>query len=147
MVIVEKIASDIGPEALVGKERDVLVLTWEERRRGRRRAVTRNGREVALALPTGSVLSPGSVLAVERDWYLAVEPASEPVLSVFPRDQAEAIRIAFEVGNRHFILALSGDALLVPDDPAMEQLLSRLEVPWERQVAVFDPIGAGHRHA
>lgn len=146
MVIIEKIASDIEPEALAGKERDVLVLTWEERRWGRRRAVTRNGREVVLALPTGSVLSPGSVLAVEKDWYLLVEPAPEPVLAAFPRNQAEALRIAFEVGNRHFSLAQSEGTLLVPDDPAMEQLLSRLGVRWERQVAVFDPIGGGHRH-
>lgn len=136
----------VEPEALAGMERDVLVLTWEERRWGRRRALTRKGREVALALPTGSVLSPGSVLAVEKEWYLVVESAPEPVLAVFPRDQAEAIRIAFEVGNRHFSLAQSKDALLVPDDPAMEQLLSRLGVPWERQVAVFEPIGGGHRH-
>lgn len=146
MVIIEHVMSDVAPEVLAGKERDALVLTWEERRWGRRRAVTRNGREVVLALPTGSVLSPGSVLAIEKDWYLLVEPAPEPVLAAFPRNQAEAIRIAFEVGNRHFSLAQSEETLLVPDDPAMEQLLSRLGVRWERQVAVFDPIGGGHRH-
>jgi urease accessory protein len=138
----------VAPEALAGREQDALVLTWEERRWGRRRAVTRKGREVALALPTGSVMTPGSVLVVEADWYLVVEPALEPVLAVIPGDQTEAIRVAFEVGNRHFSLALDGKALLVPEDPAMEQLLSRLGMPWERRVAVFNPIGGGgHRHA
>ena len=33
------------------------------------------------------------------------------------------MRVAFEVGNRHFTLALDGERLLVPDDPAMGQLL------------------------
>ena len=132
--------------ALAGKERDTLRLAWEERRWTRKRVVTTGGREVALALPTGSVLQAGDIIAVEAAWYLAVEARPEPVLAVFPRDRAEAIRVAFDVGNRHFSLALDGDVLLVPDDTAMEQLLARLGVPWERRVAVYNPIGgAGHR--
>jgi len=54
--------------------------------------------------------------------------------------------VAFEVGNRHFTLAIDGERLLVPDDTAMEQLLTRLDVPWRRDHAVFVPVGAGHRH-
>jgi len=131
---------------LVGLERDVLVLTAEERRWGRRRVTTRAGRALALALPTGSVLVPGDVLHVGSGWYVAVEAAAEPVLAVTPRSREEAIRVAFEVGNRHFTLALDGERLLVPDDPAMDQLLTRLGVGFERRVAVFVPVGPGHRH-
>ena len=131
---------------LKGKERDTLRLTWEERRWGRRRLTTVKGREVALALPTGSVLRAGQILAVEPEWYLEVESAPEPVIAVFPRDHAEALRLAFEVGNRHFSLALEPDALLVPDDPAMEQLLTRLGAKWERRTVIFNPIGAAHAH-
>jgi urease accessory protein len=132
--------------ALAGRERDALLLTAEERRWGRRRVRTRAGRELMLALPTGSVLDPGHVLYVGSDWYVVIEPAPEAVLAVTPRSQEEALRVAFEVGNRHFTLALDGDRLLVPDDTAMEQLLNRLGVPWTRAQAVFAPIGAGHRH-
>jgi urease accessory protein len=108
--------------------------------------VTRQGRELALALPTGSVLAPGEVLHVGRDWYVVVEAAPEAVLAVAPRSPREALRVAFEVGNRHFTLALDGEQLLVPDDPAMVQLLRRLDVPFERTRAVFMPLGVGHRH-
>jgi urease accessory protein len=131
---------------LVRRERDVLVLTAEERRWGRRRAITGGGRELALALPTGSVLAPGDILHVGEDWYVEVEAAVEPVLAVTPRTRDEALRVAFEVGNRHFTLAVEGARLLVPDDPAMEQLLARLGVAFERTRAVFTPIGLGHRH-
>src|SRR5262245_13763832 len=134
-------------EALLGKERDTLRLTWEERRWTRRRLSTTGGREVAVALPTGSVLRPGAIVVVEPDWYLAIEGCSEPVLAVAPRNWAEAVRIAFDVGNRHFPLALDGECLLVPDDSAMEQLLCRLGARWERRPAVFDPVGSGPRHA
>ena len=127
-------------------ERDALVLTAEERRWGRRRVTTRSGRELALALPTGSQLVPGEILHVARDWYVVVEAAAEPVLAVTPRSREEGLRVAFEVGNRHFTLAVDGDRLLVPDDPAMEQLLARLGVDWRRDQALFVPLGAGHRH-
>jgi urease accessory protein len=146
VLIVTAVHLHVDAAALAGKARDVLALTWEERRWTRRRVTTRGGRELALALPTGSVLRPGDVIAVEPGWYLAVEAAPEPVLAVAPRDRAEAIRVAFEVGNRHFALALDGGELLVPDDSAMVQLLDRLGVAWRRCRAVFDPVGAGHRH-
>ena len=131
---------------LARRERDVLVLTAEERRWGRRRVKTAKGRELALALPTGSGLEPGHVLHVGGDYYVVIEAAVEAVLAVAPRSRDEMIRVAFEVGNRHFPVAIDGDRLLVPDDVAMEQLLGRLGVPWKRDRAVFAPIGAGHRH-
>ncbi|HEV8471403.1 MAG TPA: urease accessory protein UreE [Methylomirabilota bacterium] len=128
------------------RERDRLVLTAEERRWGRRRVTTEQGRVLALALPTGSVLTPGDILHVALDWYVVVEAAAETVLAVTPRSREEALRVAFEVGNRHFTLALDGERLLLPDDPAMEQLLGRLDVPFERMESVFIPISGGHRH-
>jgi len=127
-------------------ERDALVLTAEERRWGRRRVTTLAGRTLALALPTGSVLTPGDILHVGPGWYVVIEAAREPVLAVTPRSREEALRIAFEVGNRHFTLAIDGERLLVPDDPAMDQLLGRLGVAFERVQSVFVPVGAGHRH-
>ncbi len=146
MIVIEQAASHVPVEALVGKERDLLRANWEDRRRVRRKAVTEKGREVALALPTGSVLLSGDVLFVGTDWYLEVEAVPEPVIALYPKDHPEALRAAFEIGNRHFVLALDGDRLLVPDDTAMEQLLTRLGTRWEKTAAVFNPIAGGHRH-
>ena len=136
----------VSASELARRERDVLILTAEERRWGRRRVITRGGRELALALPTGSQLASGDVLYVGLDWYVEIEAAPERVLAVTLRARDEAVRVAFEVGNRHFTLAIDGDRLLVPDDPAMEQLLNRLGVTWQRTTAVFVPVGQGHRH-
>jgi urease accessory protein len=132
----------IGVDAatLAGKTRDVLRLTWEERIWTRRKAVTAAGREIALALPTGTVLEPGDVLAVDADWYLVVEARPEAVLALFPETYETAVRIAFDVGNRHFSLACEGDTLLVPDDLAMESLMARLGVRWERRDAIYSPL-------
>jgi urease accessory protein len=131
---------------LAGMERDVIVMTAEERRWCRRRVRTSAGRELALALPTGTVVGPGEVLHVGADFYVVVEAAAEEVLAVTIRSWKEGLRLAFEVGNRHFPLALDGERVLVLDDPAMEQLLRRLGVTFERVRAAFVPLGHGHRH-
>jgi urease accessory protein len=136
----------VPERALAGRERDCLVLTAEERRWGRRRVRTLAGRELVLALPTGSLLVPGAVLHLDTDWYVVVEAAEEPVIAVTLSSRDEAIRVAFEVGNRHFTLAIDGERLLVPDDTAMKVLLTRLGVSWTPTRAVFAPLGAGHRH-
>jgi urease accessory protein len=146
MLVVDRIPENVASEELQGKEADKVVLTWEQRRWTRGRFQTTGGREIAIALPTGAVLHPGSILCVQAEWYATVEAAKEKTLVISPSNQNSALRVAFEVGNRHFPLAIEGDSLLVPDDTAMVQLLGRLGVTWERRDAVFAPIGIGHRH-
>jgi urease accessory protein len=143
MRLITEAPAPVDAAALAGRARDTLRLTWEERRWTRKRAVTTAGREIALALPTGTVLEPGDVLAVEADWYLVVEARPEPVLVLFPESYEAAVRLAFEVGNRHFSLGGDGDTLLVPDDTAMESLVTRLGVRWERREMVYSPLHRG----
>ncbi|PYN33544.1 MAG: hypothetical protein DME01_18005 [Candidatus Rokuibacteriota bacterium] len=145
-IVITQLPAGVGEAELAGRVRDTLVLTADERRWGRRRVTTTGGRTLALALPTGSVLKPGAVLHVEPDWFVVVECAAEPCLAVTPASREEALRVAFEVGNRHFNLALDGERLLVPDDPGMDILLTRMNVRFERVRAPFVPIGGGQRH-
>src|SRR2546422_634911 len=142
-VVVTQIQGRVREDELAGYERDTLALTAAERQWGRRRVTTSAGRALALALPTGSVLRPGGILHVGPGWYVVIEAAPEPLLAVTPRSREEALRLAFEVGNRHFTLALDGDRLLVPDDPAMERFLTRAGIPFAREPAGFVPMGGG----
>jgi urease accessory protein len=146
MLMIDQIPAPISPGDLIEKEVDKVVLTWEQRRWTRGHLKTVKGRDLALALPTGSVLEPGALLCVEPEWCVFVEAAAEPVITISPRDHTTALRVAFEVGNRHFPLAIEGETLLVPDDTAMVQLLDRLGVAWERRSAAFSPVGKSHRH-
>jgi urease accessory protein len=146
VVVITQLPAGVGDVELARRERDTLVLTAEERRWARRRVTTTAGRTLALALPTGSVLTPGAVLYVGPDWFVVVECATESCLAVTPASREEALRVAFEVGNRHFNLALDGERLLVPDDPGMDILLTRMNVRFERVREVFVPIGRGQRH-
>ncbi|MDE3178579.1 MAG: urease accessory protein UreE [Acidobacteriota bacterium] len=146
MLIIDHIPPTLCNEDLAGKEADSLVLTSEQRRWARGRFTSAHGRDIALALPTGEALAPGSVLHLEPQWYLEVRAAAEPVIAILPTGYENAVKIAFEVGNRHFPLALEGEEILVPDDPAMAQLLDRLGAKWERRRAAFSPVGKERRH-
>jgi len=146
MLVVEQFPGQVEPADLQGKNADLLQLTWEQRRWTRGRFRTLRGRQIALALPTGTVLRNGQILWLAPEWYLTVEAVPESVLAILPKDYREALRVAFEVGNRHFPLAVDGQRLLVPNDSAMTQLLARLGAVWEPFSAVFDPLGCGHQH-
>lgn len=131
---------------LAGFEADVVELTAQERRRPRRRVVTRGERVLTLMLPSGETLTPGGLLHVGPGWYVTVEAASEALLAVHPRSAREAIRVALEAGRLHSALAVAGGRLLVPDEPATERLLQRLGVRWERTHEPFHPISTGSPH-
>lgn len=145
-VVVAGLPAPRDPASLAGFEADVVELTAQERRRPRRRVVTRGERVLTLMLPPGETLTPGGLLHVGAGWYVTVEAASEALLVVRPRGQREGIRVAFEVGRLHSALAVSGERILVPDEPAMERLLRRLDVRWERTHEPFLPISTGNPH-
>ena len=146
LLIIDHLISPVSEEILRAREHDKLVLTWEQRRWVRGRFTTDKGRKIGLALPTGTTLPPNAILWIEPDWYLRIEAATESVLEILPSDQEEAIRIAFEVGNRHFPLAVQGNTLQVPDDKAMIRLMDRLGAKWTRRQTVFNPIGNTESH-
>jgi urease accessory protein len=145
-LIIDRLNLSENQDELRSKEEDKLVFTWEQRRWMRGRFTTLRGRKIGIALPTGTTLAPGSILYVGEDWYLKIEAAIEPVLEIFPSNYNEAVKIAFEVGNRHFPLALEESRILVPDDKVMVRLMDRLGASWERRQAIFDPIGNAQLH-
>ena len=145
-IVVDSLPAKVTAADLEGKEIDRLLLTWEQRRWMRGRFATEKGREVGVALPTGMQVEPGQIMWIEPEWYLVMAAATEPLLAIYPTDHEQAIRIAFEVGNLHFPLAISGENLLVPDDSAMTQLLGRLGLRWRQCNLAFQPIGKGTPH-
>ncbi len=144
--VVAQLPAPADPAELAGLERDTVRLTSQERGWPRRRVTSEQGRVLTLALPVNRVLVPGTMLHRGDDWYVVLEPAAEPVLAISPRTTSEAIRVALAVGNQHAVLATDGEQLLVPDEPAMERLLRRLDVPWMRTRSPFVPISKGTPH-
>ena len=145
-IVIAGLPAARDPADLTGFEADAVELTAQERRRPRRRVVTRGERVLTLMLPAGETLIPGCLLCVGAGWFVTVEAASEALLAVYPRSPREAIRVALEVGRLHSALSVAGGRLLLPDEPASERLLQRLGVRWERSHEPFHPISTGTPH-
>jgi urease accessory protein len=83
------------------------------------------------------------------------EPVVEISLAVAP---SAAAGIGWAIGNLHLELSAEPSRLLAPDEPAVRQLLDRLNVPFTPTTAIFRPgrfargtqpthdLGPSHRH-
>ena len=71
----------------------------------------------------------------------------EPVLEVaLGTDAPASARLGWMIGNLHFQIEITGDAIRVADDPALRQLFERGRIPFTACKRVFHPLGGGHRH-
>lgn len=145
MDIVEQVVRPTAKEPYPIADR--LVLTWELRQKSRQRLMTVQGREIALALPTGTRLQAGDLLPTSHGW-IEVALAQEDVLLIRPRSQQEMALIAYQIGNRHLPLEVEEQKLKTLYERVLETYLQQHGIPVERVQMPFSPVGAasGHRH-
>jgi urease accessory protein len=134
LFLVEKLPPSAPPP---GSARDTVSLGWEDRSRTRQRLRTRDGRELAIKLPTGTRLVPGTILAIGEGFHVEVEAAPEDVWVVRAADRRHLLRAAWEIGNRHFPIDLGEDEIAVLYDHTLEELWTRLGVEAERRRRPF----------
>lgn len=124
-----------------------IPMTAEDRARVRRKLTAPDGRELALALPTGTKLWPGQVLLSESNRVYVVEAAPELVTIVRPRDLREAAAAGHLIGNMHRDVDLEGEGIAVLYDEVLEDRLRRAGFEIERTEQPFHGnAGAGHAH-
>jgi len=129
MLIVDELPTDTPlPSSLP----ELLVLTWEERSKTHQRVTTRAGREIGIRLPTGSQLLPGTILYVGDDFHVEVTAACEDVWLVQTPDVRTLLRVAYEIGNRHFPIDISDASVAVLYDHTLEELWRRLGIVAQR---------------
>jgi urease accessory protein len=125
---------------------DTVSLTWEERQKSRQKLRTAQGREIALALPTGTRLNAGDLLPAAGGW-IEVRLASEEVLLIRPRSLREAAFVAYQIGNRHLPLDIAEDGLKTPYQPVIESYFGRQNIATERAQLPFTAVSATLGHA
>jgi urease accessory protein len=94
-------------------------------------------------------LKHGDVFFQSSTGAYVISQAEEKVLALAFRTAPEAARLAWQVGNLHFPVAIREDGLLVEDDLAIRQMLDREHIPYSETEAVFQPLSgaAGHHHS
>ena len=127
---------------------EVVILTADRAAFAKRRwrGVAKDGREFGFDLK--HVLTDGSVFFREAGKCYAISQAAEPVLEIeLGADPAAAAILAWQIGNLHFPIEVTGSVIRTADDPATRQMLERERFAWRPATQVFRPItSAGHAH-
>jgi len=144
MLLIEHKITD--SDNLAGLERDSVVLNWEERRKSRQRLKTTKGIEIAIALPTGTILYNGDILYINNNSYISVEAAEEDVLVIYSGGMTRGAVIAYEIGNRHLPISINGDTIITPYNHVFEEYLKRESIQYKCKKGIFEPIKRGHAH-
>ena len=135
MIIVEEIVT--RRKELFPSERDLVRLDWEARQKCRQRLRTAAGREIGLALPTGTRLSPGDVLYRDADVEIVVEGKPEKVFVLRPEKRETFGLACYQIGNLHRPIGFDKGAILVPYEPVLEKQLTRLGFTYTVEERVF----------
>ena len=127
-------------KSLSPSERDLVRLDWEARQKCRQRLKTEAGREIGLALPTGTRLSPGDVLHQDADVEIIVEGEPEKVFVLRPEKREVFGLICYQIGNLHRPIGFDDGTILVPYEPVLEKQLARLGFTYTVEERIFTDV-------
>ena len=135
MIIVEKIVT--MQKGLSPSKRDIVRLDWEARQKCRQRLRTEAGREIGLALPTGTRLSPGDVLYRDADVEIVIQGKPEKVFALQPEKREAFGLVCYQIGNLHRPIGFDNGVIFVPYEPVLERQLTRLGVAYAVEERIF----------
>jgi urease accessory protein len=105
---------------------DVLSLAPGDVSRRRLRAKTRDGADLAIALPREQTLFDGAVLLLEPARAIVVRVNAERWLRLSPRSIPDAVELGYHAGNLHWRVRFAGEALLVALEAPADDYIARL---------------------
>src|SRR5262249_54785855 len=130
---------------------DRVVLDASERHRRRVRMRGEHGTELLLDLPHATALRDGDGLLLDDGSIVAVAGKPEPLCEIAAATEADRMRIAWHIGNRHVEVQIVGDKLRIRRDHVLEAMLIGLGAQVTPIDAPFDPesgaYASEHAHA
>jgi urease accessory protein len=132
-------------------EVDSVLLDYDHRHRRRIVLTTERNADLLLDLPRTVSLRDGDGLTVDGG-IVRVRAKPEPLLEIHAHDDADLLRIAWHLGNRHLPVQLLGDRIRIRADHVIRDMVEGLGGHVEAIAAPFDPeggayaAGAGHHH-
>ena len=133
-----------------GRETDRVLVDHDRRYRRRILLLTQGGREVLLDLPHAVRLRHVDGLLLDDGGVVRVSAKPELLAEIHAHDDAELVRIAWHLGNRHLPVQLLGTRIRIRVDHVIEAMVAGLGGHVEHVEAPFDPeagaYAGGHSH-
>jgi len=132
------------------EEIDRVLIDYDRRFRRRIVLMTVLGAEVLIDLPQAVRLRDGDGLLVATG-VVRVCAQAEELMEIHAHGDAELIRIAWHLGNRHLPVQLLGDRIRIRSDHVIGQMIEGLgghvdliQVPFDPEAGAY--AGGGHQH-
>ena len=142
--------SVIPSGAWSGEPADSVVLDYDERYRRRIAMTGVRGLDFLLDLPEAVMLRAGDGLRLDDGRVVEVVAAPESLVEIRAADAAALTRIAWHLGNRHLLVEILAESLVIRADAVIEDMVLVLGGQVEPLRRAFSPesgaYGGGHRH-
>ncbi len=153
-------ATSVLRKAAVKAERvvDTLPLGHRDRAINGVTARATGGLEFAISLDKATVLNDGDALKLEDGTLVQIKAAPESLLEIRAENPLRLVRLAWHLGGHHVPAEMTSDALYVPNDAALGELVrgqgcskTVVERPFQPEAEVHhhahgDDCGCGHDH-
>lgn len=153
-------ATSVLRKAAVKAERvvDTLPLGHRDRAINGVTARATGGLEFAISLDKATVLNDGDALKLEDGTLVQIKAAPESLLEIRAENPLRLVRLAWHLGGHHVPAEMTSDALYVPNDAALGELvrgqgcsMTVVERPFQPEAEVHhhahgDDCGCGHDH-
>lgn len=123
-----------------------VILTHEQRDRGRLRVFAPDGEEVRIFLTRGTPLKVGETLRAQCGRYVLVEGAIEAVAVARCEDWSLFARACYHLGNRHVKVQVGERLLRILPDHVLEEMLQQLGLSVQHSQHVFVPESGAYAH-
>jgi len=118
---------------------DEVLIDDDRRHRRRILLKTESGAEILLDLPQAARLRDGDGLALDTGAIIRVRARPEPLAEIHAHSDAELVRIAWHLGNRHLPVQLIRDKIRIRRDHVIEEMVEHLGGHIDLIDAPFDP--------
>ncbi len=130
---------------------DEVLIDFDRRHRRRILLKTESGQSLLLDLPQATRLRDGDGLKLDTGPTIRVRARPEALAEIHAHSDAELIRIAWHLGNRHLPVQLLRDKIRIRRDHVIEAMVEQLGGHIDLIEAPFDPeagaYAGGHEHS
>jgi urease accessory protein len=129
-----------------GRFIDRVILAAADRHRRRLVMTGEAGTRFLLDLPRAAMLRDGDGLVLDDGSIVRVVGKPEPLVEIAAAREADRLRIAWHIGNRHIEVQVVGDRLRIRRDHVVEAMLAGLGAHLTPMEAPFDPEQGAYAH-
>jgi urease accessory protein len=129
-----------------GRFIDRVILAAADRHRRRLVMTGEAGTRFLLDLPRAAMLRDGDGLVLDDGSIVRVVGKPEPLVEIAAAREADRLRIAWHIGNRHIEVQVVGDRLRIRRDHVIEAMLAGLGAQLTPIEAPFDPEQGAYAH-